>query len=61
MVSNFCATLLESMKTMFLKHHLSSFENFMKLVSSFSFFKARASGVRSVWIDEAEIDLKFLK
>jgi hypothetical protein len=33
----------------------------MKLVSSFSFFKARASGVRSVWIDEAEIDLKFLK
>jgi hypothetical protein len=29
-------------KKLFLKHHLRSFENFMKLVSSFNFFKARA-------------------
>jgi hypothetical protein len=26
------------MKTVFLKHHLSSLENFIKLVSSFRFF-----------------------
>lgn len=32
----------------------------MKLASSF-FFETMTRGVRPVWIDEAEINLKFLK
>jgi hypothetical protein len=47
------------MKTLFLNHSLSSFKNFIKLTSSFSFFEARAGGAGPVWIDE--IELKFLK
>jgi hypothetical protein len=46
---------------MFLKHPSRSFKNFMKLVSSFSFFGTRARGAGPVWIEQAEIDLKFLK
>jgi hypothetical protein len=45
----------------FLKHPLRSFENFMKLASSFSFFEIRARGAEPVWIEQAKIDLKFLK
>jgi hypothetical protein len=37
MVNNFGATLRGGIKTVFLKHHLKRFENFMKLASSFSF------------------------
>jgi hypothetical protein len=59
MVGNFCATSLGGMKTLFLNHSLSSFKNFIKLTSSFSFFEARAGGAGPVWIDE--IELKFLK
>lgn len=53
MVSSFRATLLEDMKIVFLKHHLRSFKNFMKLISSFDFFKTRARGARPVWTEEA--------
>jgi hypothetical protein len=49
------------MKTVFLKHPWKSFENFTKLAFSFSFFEARAREVGPVWIEETEIDLKFLK
>lgn len=47
------------MKTMFFKHHLRSFKTFMKLVCGF-FFEVKACG-ESIWIEEAEIDLKLLK
>jgi hypothetical protein len=44
------------------EHPLRSFENFIKLGSSYSiFFEARANRVGSVWTEENEIDLKFLK
>jgi hypothetical protein len=61
MVGNFCATSLGCMKTMFFKHHLRSLKFFMKLVTSFSFFKARARVVEPVWIENVEINLKFFK
>jgi hypothetical protein len=40
---------------------LRSFGNSKKLVSSFSFFEAKACGAEPVWIEEVEINLKFLK
>jgi hypothetical protein len=43
------------MKTVFVKHHLRSFVNFMKLTSSFIFFKAIVHRARSVWMKESEI------
>jgi hypothetical protein len=46
---------------MFLKHPSRSFKNFLNLVSSFSFFGTRARGSGLVWIEEAKIDLNFLK
>jgi hypothetical protein len=49
MVGNFCTTSWADMKTMSLKHPLKSFENIMKLASSFSFFEARARKARPVW------------
>jgi hypothetical protein len=33
----------------------------MKLAYSFNFFEARARAARPIWIEEAEIGLKFLK
>jgi hypothetical protein len=36
------------MKILFLKHHLSSFEKFMKLAFSFKFFKVRSRGADRV-------------
>lgn len=41
---------------MFLKQPLRTFGNFMKLTC-----RARAHGAESVWIENAEIDLKFFK
>jgi hypothetical protein len=61
MVVNFCATSFECMKTTFLKHHVRSFGNFMKLASSFSFFKAKAPGARPVWMEKARRNPKLLK
>jgi hypothetical protein len=43
------------------KHPLRNLKNFMKLAYSFSFFEVRAHKARPIWIEEAEIDLKFLK
>jgi hypothetical protein len=34
---------------------------FHKTTLLFQFFEARAHGARRVWIEEAKIDLKFLK
>jgi hypothetical protein len=61
MMGNFGAASCGVIKIVFLKHLLRSFKNFIKLTSSFSFFEARACGARLVWIEEAEINLKFLK
>jgi hypothetical protein len=46
---------------MFLKHLLRSFKFFIKLTTSFSFIEARAYRVEPVWIENTEIDFKFLK
>jgi hypothetical protein len=45
MVGNFRTTSCGDIKTLFLKHTLRRFMNFIKLVSSFNFFKARARGL----------------
>jgi hypothetical protein len=51
-VGNFRATSWEYMITMFFKHLMRSFRNF---------FKARARGVRPVWMKEVRTNLKLLK
>lgn len=51
-VGNFRETSREYMKTMFFKHLMRSFRNF---------FKARARGVRPVWMKEVRTNLKLLK
>jgi hypothetical protein len=53
MMGIFSVTLWD-MKTMFLKYPLRSFENFMKLASSFSFFESKAPPDRPVWIEKTE-------
>jgi hypothetical protein len=61
MVGNFRTASWGDIKTVFLKHPLRSFMNFMKRASSFDFFKTKARGAGPVWVEEVQTKLKFLK